>query len=153
MQPAVVEGSQMHFCPIWLDLPLAAPPKTCPIFFSFHLAQRHSVTTVALNRCNIINATVSPVLSVELLQYDHLELSKTKFFWLRTETSLRASQCAKSFVCLGHFDISGILDLQIKWKIFIGLFVTCDDWRKLEEMHQNRPPQNSFLHLDTSVIP
>ena len=79
-----------------------------------------------------------PFREMEMLQYDHLELSKTKFFWLRTETSLRASQCAKSFVCLGHFDISGILDLQIKWKIFIGLFVTCDDWRKLEEMHQNR---------------
>ena len=28
-----------------------------PLYFNFHLAQRHSVTTVALGPCNIINAT------------------------------------------------------------------------------------------------
>ena len=54
---------------------------------------------------------------------------------------------------MGHFDISGIWDLLINWKISSGLFVTWDNWRKFEEIHQNRPPQNSLWHLDTSVIP
>ena len=90
---------------------------------------------------------------IMVIQYDHLELSKSKFFYLSTETSPKASQCTKSCVYMGHFDISSIWDLQINWKISIGLFVTWDNWRKLEEMHQNRPPQNFLWHFDTSVIP
>ena len=54
---------------------------------------------------------------------------------------------------MGHFDISGIWDLQIYWKISIGLFVTWDNWRKLEEMHHNRPLRIPFDTLTPQLYP
>ena len=33
-----------------------------------------------------------------------MELSKSKFIYLSTETAPKASQYAKSCVCMGHFD-------------------------------------------------
>ena len=39
------------------------------------------------------------------VQYDHLELLKSKLLYLSSETSLEGSQYVKMTVTLGHFDI------------------------------------------------
>ena len=83
------------------------------------------------SRCAISWRNLQPI----EVQYDHLELSKSKLLYLSSETSLEGSQCVKMTVTLGHFDIWDIWNLHIFLKMSLILLVHHVYWWDFSRKH------------------